>query len=325
MIRWPRISKVYRAQERPWTEGMFRDKPPSWRMLNLFAGETLESYRKKSYAAVGRDSSNKLLDIAVAEMWGVSPQTSPTARSAVKRKLLQDKSLEQLRGDITKKAHERLISSINTASAQAHIPLGFQLATSRKDNPRPDELNHEGRQVEPSIAKRRRTDSYLDDNSRPSISDNGPTGRPKSTTVGSISLQVLLDGAFSLYYRPLYPSPRRTKGQVALKSLCAHGRILSTLDALLVGCGWSRRKTPIPRGIKRGVILVGADSRQSLIIQLERIQKQLQPPLGEAVDISVISDDCLRSCYRLRGERTKHECPIQVELLWESRLNALGR
>ncbi|KAG6898309.1 hypothetical protein C0992_011900 [Termitomyces sp. T32_za158] len=70
-LRFPRVTKIHRRSDRPWTEGI-----------------NLKDLHKIACAVVGRDTSDKQARDITAEMWGIP--TSPGAHSALKRKATTD-------------------------------------------------------------------------------------------------------------------------------------------------------------------------------------------------------------------------------------------
>ncbi|THH19263.1 hypothetical protein EW146_g1886 [Bondarzewia mesenterica] len=65
-LRWPRVTKVHRASERSWREGI-----------------TFQRFQQIAYECVGRDSADKDVEDEVRSLWG--KPTSATARCPVKR------------------------------------------------------------------------------------------------------------------------------------------------------------------------------------------------------------------------------------------------
>ncbi|KAG6886109.1 hypothetical protein C0993_002628 [Termitomyces sp. T159_Od127] len=70
-LRFPRVTKIHRPSDRPWTEGI-----------------NLKDLHKIACAVVGRDTSIKEARDITAEMWGIP--ASPGAHSASKRKAAMD-------------------------------------------------------------------------------------------------------------------------------------------------------------------------------------------------------------------------------------------
>jgi hypothetical protein len=112
---------------------------------------------------------------------------------------------------------------------------------------------------------------------------------PLPTVNQTLTLPSLLDGAFSVVIRPLYPIPKRPKGRPALKTIFPPGSLLSTLDALLVGVEWIPRTYPFWKKIVRGLVFVDEKNRASIVARLEERKKEPIDAGKHATEIMVIS------------------------------------
>lgn len=135
---------------------------------------------------------------------------------------------------------------------------------------------------------------------------------PLPTIKRTLMLPSLLDGAFSVVIRPLYPIPKRPKGRPALKTIFPPGSLLSTLDALLVGVEWIPRTYPFWKTIVRGLVFVDEENKAGIVSRLEERKKELINAGKNATEIMVISSTYL-SIYIDSGLQE-----TGVELLWHS-------
>lgn len=148
--------------------------------------------------------------------------------------------------------------------------------------------------------------------------------RVKEYDFRSLPLHLLIKDAFILVYRPIYPIIHRPKGKPALSTLLPAERLLNTLEALLIGCAWSSRRTPVPKGIERGIILVDtSDDGQTVadLIQTLRDKQALRiksKNAHQSRDILLISKDYLNYFYSYSGGRTIDGQDVKVEFIWTS-------
>ncbi len=147
----------------------------------------------------------------------------------------------------------------------------------------------------------------------------------KEYDLRSLPLHLLIKDAFLLVYRPIYPIIHRPKGKPALNTLLPAERLLNTLEALLIGCAWSPRRTPVPKGIERGIVFVDPadDDGQMVVnlIQALRDKQALKTKSNNACrsrDILVISKDYLSYFYSYSGGRTIDGQDVKVEFIWTS-------
>jgi hypothetical protein len=139
----------------------------------------------------------------------------------------------------------------------------------------------------------------------------------------SLPLHLLIKSAFLLVYRPIYPIIRRPKGKPALRTLLPTERLLNTLEALLIGCAWSSRRTPVPKGIERGIVFVDTSDGQTVanLIQTLRDKQALKNKSSNAHqsrEILVISKEYLNYFYSYSGGRTVDGQDVEVEFIWTS-------
>ena len=139
----------------------------------------------------------------------------------------------------------------------------------------------------------------------------------------SLPLHLLIKDAFLLVYRPIYPIIHRPKGKPALSTLLPAERLLNTLEALLVGCAWSPRRIPIPKGIERGIVFVDTsdDDGVANLIRALRDKQALRTKFDnvhQSRDILVISKDYLSYFYSYSGGRTIDGQDVKVEFIWTS-------
>jgi hypothetical protein len=144
---------------------------------------------------------------------------------------------------------------------------------------------------------------------------------------GALPLHLLIEDAFLLVYRPIYPIIRRPKGKPALSTLLPAERLLSTLDALLIGCGWSSRRTPVPKGIERGVVFVDTSDGQAVanLIQTLHTKQELKMKptrAGQPKEILVLSKEYLNYFYSYSGGRTIDGQAVKAEFIWTSEYKA---
>jgi hypothetical protein len=306
----------------------------------------LTTFTAKAYKAVGRDSTKKQIGIQVANMWQASPDDSPEARSIVKRRAIETELLKKLRGSVTEPT-KTARSSTGTASKSIGLPAldalnllalneaeGYSSDSScaprkrgRIDDVTPDTV---------TSSKRRKIDeTVVLDSGTPIdevvVSDLGATKRsseeppapitrslmifpphPLPTIKRTLMLPSLLDGAFSVVIRPLYPIPKPPKGRPALKTIFPPGSLLSTLDALLVGVEWIPRTYPFWKTIVRGLVFVDEENKAGIVSRLEERKKELINAGKNATEIMVISSTYL-SIYIDSGLQE-----TGVELLWHS-------
>ena len=149
--------------------------------------------------------------------------------------------------------------------------------------------------------------------------------RVKESDFRSLPLHLLIEDAFLLVYRPIYPIIHRPKGKPALSTLLPADRLLNTLEALLIGCAWSSRRTPVPKGIERGVVFVDSsdDDGQTAasLIRTLRDKQALKRKSNndyQSRDILVISKDYLNYFYSYSGGRTIDGQDVKVEFIWTS-------
>jgi hypothetical protein len=139
----------------------------------------------------------------------------------------------------------------------------------------------------------------------------------------SLPLHLLIKDAFLLVYRPIYPIIRRPKGKPALSTLLPAERLLNTLEALLIGCAWSSRRTPVPKGIERGIVFVDTSDAQTVagLIQTLREKQTLKnKPINahQPREIVVIAKEYLNYFYSYSGGRTIGGQDVKVEFIWTS-------
>jgi hypothetical protein len=139
----------------------------------------------------------------------------------------------------------------------------------------------------------------------------------------SLPLHLLIKDAFLLVYRPIYPIIRRPKGKPALSTLLPADRLLNTLEALLIGCAWSSRRMPVPKGIERGIVFVDTSEGQTVanLIQTLRDKQALKDNSNSAHrsrDVLVISKEYLDYFYSYSGGRTIDGQDVKVEFIWTS-------
>ncbi|KAG8827284.1 hypothetical protein FRC19_004490 [Serendipita sp. 401] len=338
-IRWPRISKVYRAEERPWTEG-----------------EVLSSYTAKAYAAVGRDSSEKKAKIQVAEMWKVPPGVSPEARSLRKRISIERNLLQRLKGLKPSFRRSEPMKEAVARSSRDYLAKGGPDLPAGEPFPDPlGLLMPEGYDSESSQSPRKRrrlalaeTDQFLhfDPNQSTQEIKNSETEEILLTHIPSqlpssplsafsleavstevdttdnrpddkeISLEPILANSFILVHRPMYPIPKRRTRRPAIKSILPSLRLLSTIDALLIGLGWYERRMPPPDEIKTGVIFADPLDLEDVRDQLENQKKALGEKLGEVPEVFIFSKHYL-DMY-LDADKSLLPRDLAVTIFWRS-------
>lgn len=138
-----------------------------------------------------------------------------------------------------------------------------------------------------------------------------------------LPLHLLIKDAFLLVYRPIYPIIRRPKGKPALSTLLPAERLLNTLEALLIGCAWSSRRTPVPKGIERGIVFVDTSDGQTVadLIQTLCEKQTLKSKSSHAHQprkILVVSKEYLDYFYSYSGGRTPDGQDVKVEFIWTS-------
>ncbi|KAG8836098.1 hypothetical protein FRC17_010031 [Serendipita sp. 399] len=319
-IRWSRVSKICRPEERPWTEG-----------------ETIVSYTSKAYAAVGRDSSEKKAKVQVAGMWKVSPGVSPQARSLRNRTSIERNLLERLkdleptgrRNKSTREAAFRHSRDFPATMKKSDLatkesfpnPLGLLVAEGydSESSQSPRKRRRLGRaDCSSSLHYEVNKDVPVDENlelteiliapislqvpSSPLLaispvrnSPEPPSADTENKTESSdgeerrLSFDFILTDSFILVYRPMYPIPKRRRGRPAIKSVLPPHRLLSTLDALLVGLGWYERHMPPSNGVKRGVVFAEPSDLESARDQLRSQKQELGERLSQLPEIFVVS------------------------------------
>jgi len=139
----------------------------------------------------------------------------------------------------------------------------------------------------------------------------------------SLPLHLLIKDAFLLVYRPIYPIIRRPKGKPALSTLLPAERLLNTLEALLIGCAWSSRRTPVPKGIERGIVFVDTSDGKTVadLIQTLREKQTLKNnsiTAHQSREIFVIGKEYLNYFYSYSGGRTIDGQDVKVDFIWTS-------
>ncbi|PVF99886.1 hypothetical protein CPB86DRAFT_730576 [Serendipita vermifera] len=330
VIRWPSVSKIYREEERLWTEG-----------------ETIESFNRKAYAAVGRDTTSKLSKIKAARMWGLSPDTSPEARSIKKRKRIQNNFLEKLNGEQDFFTGEESRELRHIPISTYEIVSGPQQGQARTPKPPVirgisqllstlDRSTNDLSRIEPCKGSRNQgvgsarmganTDDHIRKgtgikykpenngrmltrctmNSPHSPSSIGLYPRMAESNVRQtesmnqrktqITFDSLVFNSFLLIYQPLYPKNAQRTMHMGLRSWLPTSRLLSTIEALLLGIGWTPRTTTIPHKINKGVIFASSAEAPALIEKLRVRCKELKDEgreMGEITEILLICSDDL--------------------------------
>ena len=229
------------------------------------------------------------------------PKKAPTPPSSSKRKRLQNDDLS----DPTLTPSKRPKTKITRGSTLISNPVHFTTTLCEQMGP--------GKALSPT---------------NPTFPPTSKASSPDSQHVnkhghGSLPLHLLIEDAFLLVYRPIYPIIRRPKGKPALSTLLPAERLLNTLEALLIGCGWSSRKTPVPKGIERGIVFVDTADGQKVknLVQVLRDKQELKhkyTTAGQSKEILVISKDYLNYFYSYSGGRTIDGQDVKVEFIWAS-------
>jgi hypothetical protein len=141
-----------------------------------------------------------------------------------------------------------------------------------------------------------------------------PHVAPKNTEpeTAIITMGWLLTDSFILVHRPLYPRPPpRPRGRPALRQILPGNKLVSTMDALLVGISWTPRKAPISQVTKRGVIFLDPANIRPVITELEERSKMLKVEQEPHAKIFLVS----KSYLDIYGEL---DLNMAVDVLWES-------
>lgn len=335
-LRWPRATKYFSTEERPWTEC-----------------ETLQSYTKKAYAAVGRDSSDKIAKAQVAKMWQVPPEVSPEARGVKKRTTIEQDMRGRLRGK-KQLAANGSIPGPHRSSRVACSRSGIRRSLPHLDqHPDPLQLLEPGgypsdssqspRKRRKVAARSNRSDEvgYL----APSQPDSEPEAHlqaaemedaeevdwystvamdSQATSVVPTSspnlspaapwpyLELILIDAFIFFDWPIYPRPVRLPGEPSRKLGLDPSRVVSTLEALLVAINGATRLAQMRKPIKRGIIFTENTCAPALISRLESYREQLGN-IRESPEILVIPMPYF-DMYRSRVSAGL----LIVDVLWRS-------
>ncbi|KAG6888470.1 hypothetical protein C0995_008043 [Termitomyces sp. Mi166 len=281
-LRFPRISKIHRRSDRPWTEGV-----------------NLKDLHKIACAAVGRDTSDKEARDITAEIWGIP--ASPGAHSALKRKATMDLWREKLAA-----LDERVLSRDNASRSAPPSPAPASVTT-------PPDFNSEVVLLPPAKKPRLSQEEWRSDIKIVSRSPRAAedTAQPLRIRTNIVVNQPIVSSGYQQSQRsnlgtlrspPLTPqkSPQRTMHKAgtssqaftcvapvcnqadpnsgsrflqnaliwfakpcgeswAVKNTVQRGQRVHSVEALLAGCGWCANS----RGanwVEKGVIFVDEDS-----------------------------------------------------------------
>lgn len=134
-----------------------------------------------------------------------------------------------------------------------------------------------------------------------------PEPEPTAVTMG-----WLLADSFILVHGSMYPrTPLRLKARLALKQILPENRLLSTLEALLVGISWTPRKVPLSETIAKGVIFADVANVQRIITELKDRSGKLKAGPEKPAKIFLVSKDYL-------DVHGKLDLNTAVDVLWES-------
>jgi hypothetical protein len=152
-------------------------------------------------------------------------------------------------------------------------------------------------------------------NSYTAESNSLQTG-PATNRKTHVTFKSLLSNSFLLIYRPLYLQEASRTMHKDLRSWLPTSRLLSTIEALLVGVGWTARKTAIPHKINRGVIFVSSAEGPAVIEKLRDRCKELKDQgrnMENIAEILLICSDDLA----IRDDDSN--CESLANIMWSSR------
>ncbi|KDR65743.1 hypothetical protein GALMADRAFT_148452 [Galerina marginata CBS 339.88] len=221
-LRFPRITKIYRPSERSWKESL-----------------NLEDLHRKACNSVGRDRSDKDLYDFCNQAFG--KPSSPSVNSPRKRKARAaswDRRLDELERKIPR--HNTPSSVIDLTCSPSQSAQKKVRGDSKPLTPRTNVIGHPSINAEPI---RSRPCPYL----------TPPRKQVPNRLKSSTAPKALpsLEGTLAWFAQPA--SKKCAKCASWKKRIPLEGRVHS-LQALLVGCGWTG--TQGNSGVKRGVIII---------------------------------------------------------------------
>ncbi|KAG6844737.1 hypothetical protein H0H87_004069 [Tephrocybe sp. NHM501043] len=277
-LRFPRVTKVHRPSERPWTEGV-----------------NLKELHKIACKAVGRDTSDKQAKDVSAEIWGIT--ASPGAKSVSQREVSYKKWRKEL-ADMD--GREPTSDDESVSPSQPPLPLAmrseFPIAIAMSPVIKASELKIASQspptpkeQAEKSATQPLGTmtnvvfsqASSLSDTRSPSLkpmhvipfsppSTPSPQKRrktiqptrpkasvqpPECTPAASVTRPSFLENSVVWFAKP--------RGESwGLKSAVPRGQRIHSIEALLAGCGWCA-DTQGTSWAEKGVLFVDDGSMAS--------------------------------------------------------------
>lgn len=251
-LRFPRITKIFRASERGWRDGV-----------------TLQNLHKIARDCVGRDRSNKDVDDWNNRLWG--KPVSPGVTSSPKRKAVADEWEEKLIASDRKLARKKgwtafdsrvlatrsTIETDNTVRSRPLVSvtnLGLSrspvVETTRTPTPRI-----------PSSSRPRLPAAYPSSASSPSAVQREKCRQPTPVGGKSESISDVLSKSL-VFVAAQNPVSRRR-----WKLLVPPERIVHSLEALFSGCGWnSEPQHPPSPWVQRGVIVLDQGDGSSRVL-----------------------------------------------------------
>ncbi|TCD68425.1 hypothetical protein EIP91_010826 [Steccherinum ochraceum] len=266
-LRFPRITKVYRPGERSWREAV-----------------TLAEYQTIARNAIGIDRPGKSEDDWCKQVWG--KPSSPSVKSAAKRKQREDVWFEKLRRADGKSPKRRKIVMEDVREAENNTvggrscgdALPMLLQDRLKDSESylgPTSPRAPIRPLVPLPVKTHSTPAILSPIDTTQISSLAlltpavtPSSKQKespgesSTSMAHIArapefpviLRTFLQDSVVWFARPT--DAKRPKGRCPSRLAVPLGQQFSTLETFLLACGWSQDGSPPCPWARKGVVFV---------------------------------------------------------------------
>ncbi|KAJ6591764.1 hypothetical protein DFH09DRAFT_1137908 [Mycena vulgaris] len=240
-LRFPRITKIFRTNERSWQDAI-----------------TLQDLHKVARDCVGRDRSNKDVDDWCNHVWG--KPVSPGITGALKRKAVADEWEEKLFASDRQLARKRgwtpfesrvLRSQARVATEspvpQRPRPLGSRTNLGDSRSPRFAPAGAV-RTPNPHPSPLLRLLAYPSPSSSPFAAQQRTDVQPPATPTESIT-DILLKSL--VFIAPQTPTSRRR-----WKAMIAPERIVHSAESLFAGCGWHSEPAHLPSPwVQQGVIV----------------------------------------------------------------------
>ncbi|KAJ3484873.1 hypothetical protein NLI96_g5327 [Meripilus lineatus] len=320
-LRFPRITKIFRRNDRPWTETT-----------------TLSRYNEIAREAVGRDRSDKDIEDWCNELW--DKPSSPGAKCPEKRKRCEEEWIAKLEIVDRKEKRRRVgkepeAPQIERSTAPTGIPTrAFGSVTNiRKDSPRDVPLQQDGKEVKESTnppflptpkssqPKRSRHKSLeivkpllynevaeptskcvIADTLSQDLGEHEHRKSSRTTPPDSEHLHEATTGKRDFLEDAVVWIAKPNDVPRCPPSACSipTGHRLNTLNALLIACGWTDIETNnVCDWVQKGVIFVdeGSDWKSYPLMRLmdkrSSIVNSLEYPMKRVKTVWILSSRLL--------------------------------